>query len=75
MENPIKMDDLGGPPLYLETPISSISLGRRVEWEEYVRDKDARKGSSPQRLRRHISGYMFFLFTPWSRYMAQSPKR
>ena len=20
MENPIKMDDLGGPPLYLETP-------------------------------------------------------
>ena len=23
MENPIKMDDLGGPPLYLETPICS----------------------------------------------------
>ena len=22
MENPIKMDDLGGPPLFLETPIS-----------------------------------------------------
>ena len=21
MENPIKMDDLGGPPLFLETPI------------------------------------------------------
>ncbi len=24
MENPIKMDDLGGPPLFLETPISTI---------------------------------------------------
>ncbi len=24
MENPIKMDDLGGPPLFLETPISSL---------------------------------------------------
>ncbi len=23
MENPIKMDDLGGPPLFLETPMSS----------------------------------------------------
>ncbi len=23
MENPINMDDLGGPPLFLETPISS----------------------------------------------------
>ena len=23
MENPIKMDDLGGPPLFLETPISN----------------------------------------------------
>ena len=23
MENPIKMDDLGGPPLFLETPIYS----------------------------------------------------
>ena len=22
MQNPIKMDDLGGPPLFLETPIS-----------------------------------------------------
>ena len=22
MENPIKMDDFGGPPLFLETPIS-----------------------------------------------------
>ena len=22
MENPIKMDDLGGPPIFLETPIS-----------------------------------------------------
>ena len=24
MENHIKMDDLGGPPLYLETPTSSL---------------------------------------------------
>ena len=24
MENPIKMDDLGGPPLFLETPTSII---------------------------------------------------
>ncbi len=24
MENPIKMDDLGGPPLFLETPILDI---------------------------------------------------
>ena len=24
MENPIKMDDLGGPPLFLETPICSL---------------------------------------------------
>ena len=24
MENPIKMDDLGGPPLFLETPIWTI---------------------------------------------------
>ena len=27
MENPIKMDDLGGPPLFLETPISLILKG------------------------------------------------
>ena len=26
MENPIKMDDLGGPPLFLETPISDSIL-------------------------------------------------
>ena len=26
MENPIKMDDLGGPPLFLETPIPKILL-------------------------------------------------
>ncbi len=25
METPIKMDDLGGPPLFLETPILSVS--------------------------------------------------
>ena len=24
MENPIKMDDLGGPPLFLETPICQV---------------------------------------------------
>ena len=24
MEHPIKMDDLGGPPLFLETPICSL---------------------------------------------------
>ena len=44
MDNPIKMDDLGGPPLYLETPISSISLGYRVEWEACVEIKMSRKG-------------------------------
>ena len=27
MENPIKMDDLGGPPLFLETPIYSKQPG------------------------------------------------
>ena len=26
MENPIKMDDLGGPPLFLETPINEVNL-------------------------------------------------
>ena len=26
MDNPIKMDDLGGPPLFLETPISNSSF-------------------------------------------------
>ena len=26
MENPIKMDDLGGPPLFLETPKCSQSV-------------------------------------------------
>ena len=26
MENPIKMDDLGGPPLFLETPIYTFCL-------------------------------------------------
>ena len=26
MENPIKMDDLGGPPLFLETPIYKFGL-------------------------------------------------
>ena len=26
MENPIKMDDLGGPPLFFETPIFTISI-------------------------------------------------
>ena len=31
MKNPIKMDDLGGPPLFLETSIchSQANLGRR----------------------------------------------
>ena len=27
MENPIKMDDLGGPPLFLETPICYQAQG------------------------------------------------
>ena len=26
MENPIKIDDLGGPPIFLETPISFSPL-------------------------------------------------
>ena len=29
MENPIKMDDLGGPPLFLETPMWKIHYERR----------------------------------------------
>ena len=31
LENPIKMDDLGGPPLFLETPIFLFSAS-------YIRD-------------------------------------
>ncbi len=31
MENPIKMDDLAGPPLFLETPILQI-----LQWRNLV---------------------------------------
>ncbi len=30
MENPIKMDDLGGPPLFLETLIYAIRIQRLI---------------------------------------------
>ena len=36
MENPIKMDDLGGPPLFLDTPI----------WESPSTKKDTKKNPS-----------------------------
>ena len=32
MENPIKMDDLGGPPLFLETPICFFCAKSRFLW-------------------------------------------
>ena len=30
LENPIKMDDLGGPPLFLETPILPFTKAKRL---------------------------------------------
>ena len=36
MENPIKMDDSGGPPLFLETPIFHIQLNKRLAFLGHV---------------------------------------
>ena len=39
MENPIKMDDLGGPPLFLETPTSwKLQFGSAENLNQVVLD-------------------------------------
>ena len=42
MENPIRLDDLGGPPLFLETPIYHIT-GDQVEVIPFIGMKHATK--------------------------------
>ena len=37
MENPIKMDDLGGPPLFWETSIYNIGIQRSSSVQETPR--------------------------------------
>ena len=36
MENPIKMDDLGGPPLFLETPVSHLGKFGKSSTQKYL---------------------------------------
>ena len=39
--NPIKMDDLGGPPLFLETPISKVTAKNpKKKTQKPIKTKD-----------------------------------